>query len=502
MPNLKKSISSRETNLAAAREESRGVLPGSPTWRDVLVTQYGEFGEQVDHTENAPITSDRQRRKPPLTQRRFGAGFTVTLTQENAPIIAEPALYADMRVKDEVEITDADGTGDEFTVDSGGDGYEAGDLLYVPSGPNAGLHVVTGTPTSTTIPVESSLEDESSVSHVGRRVGFEFDEGDAEIDSDGNLITTAKDLTELELVNGEHVSIGGDASASQFDTAGNNTQARADAVEANKLTFTKRESAAMEADDGTGKSIRIFFAPRVLKNETDPANIKELTNQYERKLGEPDKDSPGDAQYQYMLGCLNAQATVTVPASGLVTLQVQHQGSGMDLIDKDGSQKSGDRKPAFDEDPFNTADEALRAHIGRHGEDEPLADVVSNFSLTINNNVEPLDGVGAPAFGANVGMFNVSINTSFFFQTVEALEAIRNNDDLTQHIHLWQNNHGITIDVPALSGSGRPPTVNANQALVGELTSEAFGGAHVNEDLDHTLLLAWWDYLPDRAMEA
>jgi len=497
----KLSIPSRETGHRYAVEETRGNLPASPEWLQYSPTSSSTFGRENETAESQQMTSDRMDRKPAVVSYRVNSDVPLELSNSQDVIdFLRSVMFAQFRKKDEVEVTAATSTGDEFTVASGGDGYSAGDLFHVETGPNAGIHPVTGTPTATTVPVTTSLTNESSVSHVGRRVGFEFDAGDLEVNSDGHLITTAKDCTELGLLEGEFLAIGGDEADSFFATDANNTIVRADAIAANLIT-TSKPRGTLATDDGDGKSVRLFFASRILKNEADPQLVERISLQLERRMGAPDSSEPTEIQYEYAEGMLANEATITNPAAGLVTANFSLTGTNHTERDAETGAKSGDRPTADLVDPFNTANNILRARLGLHDGDA-LVQVIANLSISITNNITVLDGVGEPAFDSNEGRFQVTGDMAAYFQDFELAKAVKGNKTATFDIHWWRGNQGVSLDIPAMSLSGGQAEAVADDAIRVPLSFRAYNGRHALDALNHALMFSFFSYLPNRHMPA
>ena len=71
--------------------------------------------------------------------------------------------------------------------------------------------------------------------------------------------------------------------------------------------------------------------------------------------------------------------------------------------------------------------------------------------------------------------------------------------DVTMDMHLVKENAGITIDIPLMAlGDGRLD-VAQNEAIRIPLSQEAAIGTGAITGYDHTMLMCFWDYLPDAA---
>ncbi|KKK96804.1 hypothetical protein LCGC14_2659090, partial [marine sediment metagenome] len=85
------------------------------------------------------------------------------------------------------------------------------------------------------------------------------------------LTSTTTDFTDLGVIPGEWVYIGGELAASFFDTAANNGFKRVRTVVAARLEFDKSDL-AMVIEAGADETIEIYLG-RVLKNETDASTL-------------------------------------------------------------------------------------------------------------------------------------------------------------------------------------------------------------------------------------
>lgn len=130
----------------------------------------------------------------------------------------------------------------------------------------------------------------------------------------------------------------------------------------------------------------------------------------------------------------------------------------------------------------------------------PLFGFVTELSLTLNNNLEPNKALGVlGSFDVTEGTFQVDASATAYFSDVAALAAVRNNADVTLDAHLVANNAGISIDIPMIGlGDGRPE-VEQDTAIMIPLSSEAGTGAKYDANMDHTLLMVFYDYLPNVA---
>lgn len=501
-------IDSNATGLSYAEEDSLGVVSGDETWIPLEPNSYQDFGGQITTIARNPINSSRQRKKGVTTDFDASGGFNMDLTQTNLQDILQGFFFADLRVKDELAIPVVDGTANEYEPVAGGDGYVAGDLLFAKgfdTPANNGLKLVTGTPDADQVPVtDTGLVSETGQTGIISRVGFQFATADATITSTGDfaaLGATAKDLTQLGLLPGEWVFIGGDQTAEQFATAADNCFARVRSVSATEIRFDKADN-ALVTDAGTGKTIRLFFG-RQLKNELG-TDIVRRTYQLERTLGAPDDSAPSDIQAEYLVGALPNEFKMNIKTADKINCDLSFVGLDVEQIDAGDPLKTGTRQDLVESDAFNTSSDFSRIKLSIVSPTSelatPLFAFVQDISLSLSNNASPNKAVGvAGAFEVTAGTFAVSGALTAYFANLAATRAVRNNDDITLDFAIVKANAGMVWDMPLLSlGDGRAK-VEQDQPITLPLTADAATGAKIHPDLNHTLLVCFFDYLPNLA---
>ena len=508
MPQVNK-IDSNITGLRYAEELSLKVLPGTPTWFPLEPNSYSDFGANLSLTARNFINPSRQKRKGVVTALDAAGGFNIDITATNIQELFQGFLFANMRRKDELPVATIDGTGEAFQPTTGGLGYRANDLLFAKNftaTANNGLHLVSGTPTATNIVVTTNLTAATSQAGTISRVGFQFAAGDAVITNSGSayptLTTTTKDLTQLGLIPGEWVFIGGDVAAQQYNTVANNGFARVRSVTTNLITFDKTQS-TMVTDAGTGKTIRIFFG-RVLKNESASNLIVRRSYQLERPLGAPDDSSPSQIQSEYLVGSIPNQFTINLPTAEKVTADLSFIALDSELRTGATGLKSGNRPSLIETDVFNTSSDVSRMSLSvvsaTNSNPAGLFAFLTEASIVINNNVSPNKAVGVlGAFDASIGTFDVSGSVTAYFSNISAIQAVKDNSDVTIDIQLVKANTGITIDLPLLAlGDGRL-NIEQDQPITIPLSLDAATAAKLSSTIDHTLLMVFYDYLPNLA---
>lgn len=497
-------IDSNVTGLSYAEEETLGVLPATPIWKPLEPNSYDDFGGELTTVARNPINAGRQRKKGVVTDLDASGGFESDLTQTNLQDILQGFFFADLRRKGDLDVIDVTASSDLFEVASGGAVYTAGDLVLGKGFSNAlnnRVHVVVSS-TGTGVTVGNTTADDTAGEIT--KVGYQFATADAEIDMSGTwpaLVSTVKDLTTLGLIPGEWIYIGGDLTAESFATGANNGFACVKSVTTNAIEFHKT-AGQMVTDAGAGKTIRIFFG-RVLKNEVGTDIVRRSYN-IERTLGASDDAAPTDIQAEYLVGAVANEFEINVNTADKITCNLSFIATDNEQVTSDVGPKSGTREALVEADAFNTSTDvkriALSSYVTGSAAPAPLFAFIQELSLSINNNCEPNKAVGRlGAFDVTAGTFEVTASVQAYFADIEAVQLVRENADTTLDFHLVKANSGISFDLPMLTlGDGRLD-VNQDEAITLPLSIDAGTGAKFDADMNHTLLMVFFDYLPDVA---
>ncbi len=512
-------IDSNLTGLRYSEEDSPKELAGSPTWVDLEPNSYSGFGASSTLLPREPINSGRQRKKGVVVDKEAAGGFNTDLTQSNLTDLLQGFFCADLRKKNEAACaTVTGGATDDYTVASAlGSDYRSGDLLFASGfddAGNNGLKQCNGS-TATTISVSTNLTDAATQEGILRRCGYQFSAGDLEVDASGTLPflkSTTKDFTQLGLVPGEWIFVGGDSATDRFFRAANNGFVRVRSIETNKIYFDKSQNGPAITDDGsdngsggTDLAIKIFFASQLLKDESDPTLVVERTYQIERLLGAPDLDTPEDIQAEYLMGAYGSECTFNMGTADKVTVDMSfmaldHETESAD----DGPRSDGDTILSPGGNAFNTNSTVTFAKLALVSDSDespsPLFAGIEEVSLTINNNLQSNKALGVTgSYAVSKGFFSVSGSITAYFSDVEAIQSVTESASATFHYHLVRDNAGISFDLPLLAMGDGSPNVELNNPVKIPLTFEAASGAQEFADYDHTLMVCFWDYLPTAA---
>ena len=500
---------SNRTGLRFAEETSLGVLPGSPVWYAQEPNSYSDFGGQISTLARNPINQTRQRKKGVTTDLDASGGYNQDLTFENTTRLLQGFTFASIREKATTQpmnsaaiaLTAITAAADDYTAASGlPTTIISGDLLLA-SGfgvtANNGLKTANGTSTGTAISVSDALADEASPPAAAKvmLVGHQFAAGDISIVMNGNLVrftSAAVTMTTLPLIVGEWVFVGGDAALTHFD---NNAPglARVSAIAATYIEFDKVDWTP-QAEAGGAKTIRLFYG-HIIRNEPDPNNVVHRTYQFERTLG---NDGSG-VMSEYLVGSSLNELSVNVAQADKVTLDISVVSTDNEQRDGATGVKAGTRPTLVPGNAFNTSSDFSRIKLAAvsttNANVTPMFAFATEMTLTVNNNVTPNKAIGVlGAFDCTAGTFEVGGNMTVYFADVAAVQAVRNNADVTLDFALIKDNKGFVVDVPLLAlGDGRL-NVEQDQPITLPLETNAAESA-----FGYTLLFMSFPYLPDIA---
>lgn len=490
-----------------AREESYGVLPAEPVWSTREPNSFDDLGAEYTKTARRTFDPSRQRKKGSTTDLDADGGYNEDLTQNNMQGELEEFFFAALRKTPEFVPTAVTATG-YAAAGAAAAGVIPG-MLVLATGyklaANNGLKVVTAADADS-IDV-AGLTVEATATGKVKVVGVQLAAGDAELTAAvGNtfvLSTTAFDFAQLDLVPGSWIFIGDDAAATHF-SAGNGSviagyaRIALDGVEENSIAFDKA-TFVPATTDGAGKTIRLFYGD-VLKNEEDPDLIVRFTSVMERTLG---RDANG-IQSEYITGAVANEMTWNSPLAGLVNIDMSY------IAQKSKRRKGADgplhRRAdntvirALSEEAFNTSSNVYRVRLGMLDPDTmnptALFSRVTEWSASIANNATAAKAQGTlGAFEATVGNFDVDVELTAYFTTVEAINAVECNWDLTFDALYAKANAGVYLDIPLLSAGGGRLDIEMDSPIMLPLENAA-----AVSPFGHTALVGWFGYLPRLAM--
>ena len=511
-------IDSNVTGLAYQEETSLGVANTGNPWKELAPNSYSDFGPSVTNVARAPIVNDRQRKKGVLTDLDASGGFSGDLTQEVLPDIGQGVFYADLEGNGDTACSQATLTGSilTHTALTGGDAFQIGDLIFVTgfaTAANNGLKEIATVTDTTNITTVEALVDETTTAHI-RRVGHEWAAGDLDVLASGSAyptLTSGYDATLLRLIPGEWIFVGGDLAADSFPAnAANNGWKRVRSITAGVITLD-RSDATMVTEALTTETIRVFFGSRRLRNRGVAADIVRRSYQIERQLGYSDTDhdvTGGYQQAEYMEGAVASTLQVNIATADKMTFDIGFMGTTFSQVPShatiDQRKVGSSRDAVVESEAYNSSSDVSRINMQEHSlTDEAPTQMfayIQDLNFTIDNTLTANKAVGVlGAFDITAGIFAVSGSLNAFYADTATTTLIQTNADVSIDFHLSKANQGMSIDIPLVTlGDGRP-NVEADAAIMVPLTFEAASGAKIDSAMDHTVMIMFYDYLPDAA---
>jgi hypothetical protein len=457
------------TGLRYAEEASLKVLPGTPVWYPLEPNSYNDFGGQISTIARNPINPSRQRKKGVTTDLDASGAFNQDLTFNNTTRLLQGFFFADIREKKttagmnvvSTPITGVASPANTYSAASGLLGFLAGSLIQATGFTNAannGIKTASVASTATLLTVTDTLVTEAAppADAALRTIGHEFASGDIAVALNGNyvrLVATVFNMTTLGLIAGEWIYLGGDAAGTTF--VNNKGWARINAITATYLEFDKTAWTGV-VESGAGKTIRIFMGS-LLQNESDPNLIKRRTYNVERTLG---NDGVG-VMSEYLVGAVANELTFNVQQADKITMDLSFVAVDNEQRTGTTGVKSGTRPTLVPGSAFNTSSDFSRIKLALVSATDSAPVALFAFSteltLSVNNGVTPNKAIGVlGAFDTSAGTFEVGGSLTAYFADIPAVQAVRNNSDVTIDVVMVKKNLALVFDVPLLSlGDGR-----------------------------------------------
>ncbi len=500
-------IDSNDTGLRFAVEKCLKELPtlavdgADPVWHPLEPNSYGDMGANITTVARNPINPSRQRQKGVVTDLEASASFQMDLTGRNHLYMMQSYNFALAREKPTtaplnsaaVVVTGVTATEGYLMADAFASQLAVGDMVVAEGfgvAANNGVKLVTGVDVGEVLVAGLAAEASPPAGAKLTHIGVQGAAGDLAITVSGGqtrLTASTLNLSSLGLIPGEWIYIGGDAAITHFDT--NQGFARVDSIAAGSILLGKT-SWTPAAEVGGTKTIQLFFGT-VIRNEEDPDDIVRQPLQFERTLG---SDADG-VMSQYIIGSIANEFTLNVPQADKVTAEMGFV--ACDAVARPGATglKAGTRPALTQSDAFNTSSDVRRLAFSIVGEADPLILYATDLTITINNNASGAKAIGVLGnFDINIGVFDVGGSVTAYFQDVRAVNAVRDNADVSMDLILVKNNMGIIWDIPLMALGNGMVAVEQDQAITVPLDTMA-----AQSSFGHTLMYVNFPYLPNAA---
>lgn len=444
------------------------------------------FAATLEKVARSPLSLDRQRRKGGTTNLTAAPAFPQDNTVDLMAFWATVAMFTIWKGVETGEFgyNASAVVALGYTVDITTSSL-AENTLVIARGfaatENNGLKLVLTGATTTSIPVAGLVVETPTAAHSLHECGFRFTDGDLEIDADGNLTSTVKDFTELPLLVGGYIYIGGDIAVNQL--TGGAGFARIRAIETNRLVIDNQRE-AFAPDTGVGKLVDLFYGVWCRNVSVDNADFS-----INSLLMEVGYDFPGGRQYEYAESAVLNTLAVAMPITDKSTLDFATVAT--DITEATATRRLGTWKNFTANELFNTSDDIARLRI-KDIDGNGLSTYFTDCTVNINNNVSPKNILGQlKAADINYGNFEVGETMTTLFTDILVTSALRNNTTASFEIALQNNDGAVVIDQPEITLGGGEKAFPVNDKVEIALENEAFGSS-----LGYTQSVTIFRYVP------
>lgn len=505
-------VRSNNVSLAYVVEATAGVTPVSPTpiYKALEPEAISGFGATIATVARAPISRQRDLREGIVVDLDSALEFQADATWDFFDDFIEPLMFATMSNRDLIFFAAAIAT-DAFTVPTMSAGTQA-KLLFNASGPtslvfargytatvNNGLHVLDGAVSATSIPVAGSLTDETPLSSGNERLeigGVRAATGDLAITlSSGQTFTltsansgNALDFTDLGLVSGQRIHIGGLTAGNQFSAYVGSARIRT--ITANAMTMDEATGTPAD-DDGVGETVDLLFGQfcgNVPTNQTTGLNtFLDRTLSFQAEF--PNLFTAGATGYQYS----NGNQVNSIALSNALTTKVE---ATVAMIGRDTANPvstalaGGDaafRNPQGTAGYGTSSDFARLRIAGLAGSEDEVC--FKSLDVAINNNVSAekcLNTLGARFI--NIGNFVIDIQSQLVFTDPDIINAIRANRTVSLEWGYRNGDGEVYFDIPSMKLGGGDREYPVNESVLVNWTGQTFLDSFFNRSMGVSLI--------------
>lgn len=509
-------VLTNNTALAVAKESSRSVLPGSPTWKSLEPNDINDFGAQITTTPRSPISKLRQRRKGSVTDLDAAVEYTADTTMDILVDFIEGFLYS-TAVNGDLTFRGATVTGTGYTIPAA-TASQASRLQYAAAtGPislvfaagyvldaNNGLKPLSAdvAAAGTEIPVAGVSAETAPTNAEVSIAGIRAEAGDIDCTVSGDTATLTSgngtptnqlDFTTLGLTKGQRVFIGGGTDTNRFGStaAADGTRSfgsgRVTSIAAAELILDKIDDTLVSSDGtddgnaGTEIALDILFGRFIRNVSVDSSEYLEQYFQFEGEYPnlfetEPPTPVAEPDGYEYVIGCLANVLEWSMPLTDLSRITV-----GFVATDSEDPVDGASRKTNADTPiaplftgALNTSSDFMRLRIA-DVDDTGLTSDFKDVTVTLNNNAtgeKVLGFLGSKYI--NNGNFEVDIAATALFTSPLVPARIRANTTVTMDWILTNYDGAVAVDIPSMTMGSDGKEFPVNESVRIALTCQAF----------------------------
>lgn len=375
---------------------------------------------------------------------------------------------------------DGGGSNDSFTVAADGDIID-GTIFRTRGFVNAannGVFVAAGTSGTTALKTATGLLVAETVSPTGSAqaqvCGYQFAAGDGQIDANGDFIATLKDLTTLNLTDGQELWFGGVAAATRFagDATYNGRAFVNGTITAGKIPLKWRSWTVGAADAAAAKTIQIFWGVHYRNVAQGHADfIDEPVWCFEKK--DTGVGAAGADVYNYADRMGINTLSLAVGLEGKIEATINFVGARITAPVLVASRRAG---PSTATPPV--AIELFDTRAGSRGGDTALLRIVtaSDFSALVakvnsatirfNHGASVQKQVGLDDGPVNFGKIRPSATMETFYELDDVPNAIADNTTVRLEGVFINDSGAVSITLPNGTLSGGKPKYGADAPVM------------------------------------
>lgn len=471
-------------SLQAAREDSIGVLPVSPVWRELEPNSISNYGKTIRTVSRTPISKTRQRSKGTLVDLDSAVEFEADVTMDSLEDFMEAFAFATATNSDLVW-RGANATGTGFTVPALSAGQagklQSGSLVYARGYAvlaNNGLKAISDDAlvTETELTVAGLSAETASTNAMLELAGLRGASGNLALTVFGTwpsqtatiTRTITLDFTTLGLTIGQFIGVGhGTNKYSSTEPF----YGRITSIAAASITLD-RLSAAVVADTGAGEVIDLLFGRFIRNVAADASDYLDVS--YTMEAAYPNIGSGGGTEYEYAVGNYCNEFTLSLPLNDKATITYGFIGSNTE--DGTSSRKTGANAPVqpVKKTAVNTTSDVARMVI-QEVDGSGLTTDFKSLSISLRNNVSPEKVIGTLGSKyVNFGTLEVAIEAQLVFTSFGVPDAIKNNTTVG-FFSILKNDNGVAVfDIPSMTLGGGGKEYPVNESVLLNSTGEAF----------------------------
>ncbi len=446
------------TTQAIAKMSAYGTLGASPEWRALLPLEISGVTAATEQARHETIDATNQHEPGSTVGLTAETPLSVGLTYEAVAALLPGAMrtaWSGPAALDASATRPTSKTSAHFVVPAMSASLPQYTLVKVSGcavAADNGVKVVASGGSTTQIPITGGLTAETftAAQNVTIEVcGYQFASGDLTLEAFGvnTLTTTTKDLTELQLVSGQAIWIGDtSAAAYSFATAADYGPARLTATPTANAMTVDGTFGTFSTDNGSGKTIRLFFGRTARVVGRDSGSYAESYYQVETAI--ENLGAANATHYLYLNDGAIGSFEISAPSGALATMSAQLMGTDVTNTDTRRTNAStptlAKRTIAYN----TTSDISGRLFLASDG--TALTGYVTSATLTIDNaaNMNPAHGILGSAI-TTFGKITVTLAMDVFLTESALLTAARNNYEVRGNVWIRNGDGAIVLDIPS-----------------------------------------------------